>query len=219
MTSRTRTWAESSASSATDPELTELGALYARHAPDLQRSDQLPLLLAAARGHLRLAGVRAAGEPLIRVREPEEEPGAGPVVEIVTDDMPFLVESLLAGVARAGAEAQRVIHPIVVVRRDAHGELVEVLTAADPAAPPADAMVESWIHLDLLPTDVAHADLERELARVLRDVREVVEDAEPMVRRARQVADALPQRLDLVDGTRPADVAELLRWLADGHFT
>ncbi|WP_233159868.1 NAD-glutamate dehydrogenase [Pseudonocardia sp. MH-G8] len=217
MTSRTREWAEPSA---TDPELTDLGALYVRHAPDLERADQRPLLLAAARSHIQLARVRAAGEVLIRVREPEEGTGpAGPVVEIVTDDMPFLVESLLAGVSRAGAEAERVIHPIVVVRRSAGGDLVEVLTEADPAAPPPDALVESWIHLDLLPTDLPRAELEHKLTRVLRDVREVVEDSEPMVQCARRVAGELPDGSAVSGDTRPADVAELLRWLADGHFT
>ncbi|TQM14666.1 NAD-glutamate dehydrogenase [Pseudonocardia kunmingensis] len=217
MTSRTREWADLPA---TDPELTDLGALYARHAPDLERADHRPLLLAAARSHLQLARVRAPGEVLIRVREPEEGPDpAGPVAEVVTDDMPFLVESLLAGVSRAGAEVQRVIHPIVVVRRAPDGELTDVLTDGDPAAPPPGALAESWIHLDLLPTDVPLADLERGLTRVLRDVREVVEDSEPMVQRARRVADELPGSGVAPGGTRPADVAELLRWLADGHFT
>jgi glutamate dehydrogenase len=217
VTSRTREWADVPA---TDPELTDLGALYARHAPDLERAEHRPLLLAAARSHLQLARVRAPGEVLIRVRDPEELPGpAGPVAEIVTDDMPFLVESLLAGVSRAGAEVARVIHPIVVVRRDADGDLVEVLTDADPAAPPPDALAESWIHLDLLPTDVPLADLQRGLTRVLSDVREVVEDSEPMAQRARRVADELPGSGAVPGGTRPADVAELLRWLADGHFT
>ncbi len=221
MTSRTREWAESPAPDPEpiDPALADLGALYARHAPDLQRGDHLPLLLGAARGHLQLAQVRAAGEPLIRVRDPQEGGEAGPVVEVVTDDMPFLVESLLTAVARAGAEAERVIHPIVVVRREPTGELAEVLTEADPAAPPGDAHVESWIHLDLMPTGVDRADLEQALARVLRDVREVVEDAEPMAQRARRLADDLPGRSVAPDGTNPADVAQLLRWLVDGHFT
>jgi glutamate dehydrogenase len=233
VTSRTR---DRAAEPAPDAALTDLGALYARHAPDLQRGggDHLPMLLAAARGHLRLADRRAAGEPLIRVRDPEPGPGQddavqdgsaqggpvqGPVVEIVTDDMPFLVESLLAGVARAGGEVLRVIHPIVVVRRTADGELEEVLTGADPAAPPPGALVESWMHLDLAVSSAAAADLERELARVLRDVREVVEDAEPMVRRARDLADEVPSRPTAAGGTPPAEVAQLLRWLADGHFT
>jgi glutamate dehydrogenase len=112
-----------------------------------------------------------------------------------------------------------VIHPIVVVRRGSSGELAEVLTGADPAAPPPGTLVESWIHLDLLPTDVQPTDLEEVLARVLHDVREVVEDAEPMVQRARQVAADLPHRPAGSGETNPADVAELLRWLADGHLT
>jgi glutamate dehydrogenase len=221
VTSRTREQAESPATDPEpiDPALADLGALYARHAPDLQRGDHLPLLLGAARGHLQLARVRAAGEPLIRVRDPQDGADAGSVVEIVTDDMPFLVESLLAAVARAGGEAHRVIHPIVVVRRGSTGELTEVLTEADPAAPPADALVESWIHLDLVPGDVDRAELEQALARALRDVREVVEDADPMVQRALQVADELPRRSAVPDDTDPAAVAKLLRWLADGHFT
>jgi glutamate dehydrogenase len=221
VTSRTRERADSPATDPEpiDPALADLGALYARHAPDLQRGDHLPLLLGAARGHLQLAQVRGAREPLIRVRDSHEGADTGSVVEVVTDDMPFLVESLLAAVARVGVETQRVIHPIVVVRRDSTGELEEVLTEADPAAPPTDALVESWIHLDLMPTDVARADLEEALARVLRDVREVVDDADPMVQRARHLADELPRRSTVPEGTNPADVAELLRWLADGHFT
>ncbi|WP_308283470.1 NAD-glutamate dehydrogenase [Pseudonocardia nigra] len=227
MTSRTR---ERAAEPAPDTELTALGALYARHAPDLRGvgGDHLPVLLAAAKGHLRLAARRAPGEPLIRVRDPEPPaaPGPeddlaelGPVVEIVTDDMPFLVESLLAGVARIGGDVQRVIHPIVVVRRAEDGELTEVLTDADPAEPPADTLVESWIHLDLSPATVPTPDLERELGRVLRNVREVVEDAEPMVGKARKLAETLPSQPADPEGTHPADVAQLLHWLADGHFT
>ncbi|MDN5749817.1 MAG: NAD-glutamate dehydrogenase, partial [Pseudonocardia sp.] len=228
MTSRTHERASGS-----NPELAALRALYARHAPDLERlsGDHLPLLLAAARSHLELAGTRMAGEPLIRVHDASPEPAGaetahaertgstGPVVEIVTDDMPFLVQSLLAAIDRAGGEVQRVIHPIVVVRRDADGGLVEVLTEADPASPPAGATVESWIHLDLAPQAVAHEDLASRLNKVLRDVREIVGDAEPMLARARAIADELPAQAPSGATVRPADVAELLRWLADGHVT
>ncbi|GAA2564059.1 NAD-glutamate dehydrogenase [Pseudonocardia hydrocarbonoxydans] len=204
------------------PELTALRALYARHAPDLERlsGDHLPMLLEAARSHVELAGRRAPGETLIRVRDARVDGAvSGPVVEVVTDDMPFLVQSLLAEVARAGGEVTRVIHPIVVVRRDADGGLDAVLTDADPAAPPADATVESWIHLDLEPTEVAHEDLSARLAATLRDVREIVDDAEPMTATALRIADALPAQAPPGATAQPRDVAELLRWLADGHVT
>ena len=140
-------------------------------------------------------------------------------MEIITDDMPFLVESVQAAAVRAGCEVQRVIHPIVVVRRTGSGELAEVLTAEDPAAPPPGTLAESWIHLDLAPAPVRPADLEAALDRVLRDVRTIVEDGAAMVDRARELADALPTEPVVAGGTRPADVADLLRWLADGHFT
>ena len=77
----------------------------------------------------------------------------------------------------------------------------------------------SWIHLDLAPLTTPVADLESRLARSLGDVRQIVEDAEPMRERALEVADALPSRPLRPRGTPPGDVARLLRWLADGHLT
>ena len=205
------------------PELTALRALYARHAPDLERhsGDHLPMLLAAARSHVELAAHRTPGEPLIRVRDarPEAGPNAGPVVEIITDDMPFLVQSLLAAVARTGGEVTRVIHPIVVVRRAADGSLEDVLTDADPAAPPAGATVESWIHLDLEPLPLSHDELAARLSAALRDVREIVDDAEPMLATALRIADDLPAHAPPGATAQPRDVAELLRWLTDDHIT
>jgi glutamate dehydrogenase len=220
--SRTR---EQAASAEPGPELAALGELYARHTPDLARmaEDHQPLLLAAARSHRLLAGRRARGQELIRVRPPQPVPGkpdddVGAVVEIVTDDMPFLVESVLAGIQRVGAEVKRVIHPIVVVRRAGDGELLEVVTAADPAAPPVGAIAESWMHLDLaspLGRDggVDPDEVERELAGVLAGVREVVDDTPRMVDRARALAD------ETAETGAAAEVADLLRWLADDHFT
>jgi glutamate dehydrogenase len=161
---------------ASDPDLAALTALYERHAPDLSG----PLggnggeLQIAARAHLALAEHRAAGEPVVRV---ENAPDGGLVVEIVTDDMPFLVAALLAAITRAGGEVRRVLHPIVVVRRAPNGKLADVLTRADPDAPPPDALAESWTRLELAPLAVAPRDLEAKLIRVLREVREIVADA------------------------------------------
>ena len=54
---------------------------------------------------------------------------------------------------------------------------------------------------------------------MLRDVREIVTDAEPMRARAREIADALASGPAPPGSTPQADVASLLRWLVDGHFT
>jgi glutamate dehydrogenase len=204
--------------SPSDPDLAALTALYARHAPDLIG----PLggsggeLEVAARAHLALAEHRASGELVIRV---ETAADGGLVIETVTDDMPFLVAALLAAISRAGGEVRRVLHPIVVVRRAPDGKLAEVLTRADPDAPPPDTLAESWTRLELAPLAVPPDKLEAKLTGVLRDVREIVADAEPMQARAREIADALASGPAPSGSTPQADVASLLRWLVDGHFT
>ena len=54
-------------------------------------------------------------------------------IEIANDDMPFLVDSTLNVLNELGCPILFVLHPIIAVRRDARGKLIEVLA---PAAPP-----------------------------------------------------------------------------------
>ena len=199
-------------------DLSALETLYVRHTPELEETgDTHAELTAAAREHSRLASRRDAGEELIRI-QPAEEPGAGAVVEIVTDDMPYLVESVLAAVRRSGAEVRQIVHPIVVVQRSPDGTLRHVLPDADPAEPPTGALAESWIHVDLVGD--APARLQGDLTAVLADVRQVVRDAPAMAHEAVAAAGRLLDGDTPDDAASPAgDVANLLRWLADGHFT
>ena len=93
--------------------------LYRRLAPvELNRRDP-KALTAAACSLLSLAAVRAPGQPLVRVT-PE---GAQTVVEIVTDDMPFLVDSVEMELDRQGAHVDLLLHPVVTLRRDPEGRL------------------------------------------------------------------------------------------------
>ncbi|NMH94809.1 NAD-glutamate dehydrogenase, partial [Pseudonocardia bannensis] len=206
---------------AAEPELAELCRLYARHAPAEALGSDDPAeaaatLMDAARTHRRLAGRRTPGDPLIEVRRL----AAATVVELVTEDMPFLVESVLAGVGRIGARVRRVIHPVVVVRRTVTGELAGVLTAAAPDTPPPGALAEVWMRLELDPfPDDEVEDLAAELREVLSDVREVVEDRDRMAEIALGVAADLATRPPGLPTAEVQDAARLLEWLVDGHFT
>ncbi|WP_181782757.1 NAD-glutamate dehydrogenase, partial [Pseudonocardia pini] len=214
--SRTR---EQTAAEQADVELDRLTDLYARQTPaDGATAEEGPSpgFREVARGHRALAAHRVAGDPLVRVD--------GRAAEIVTDDMPFLVGSVLAAVGRTGAEVRRLLHPIVVVRRDAVGDLLEILTEADPASPPKGALAESWIRLELDAVADPEA-LAATLRDALHDVREVVEDGDRIARRARTLADELlaeelvPRGVRTDRGSERHDVAQFLRWLADGHYT
>ncbi|RZS31315.1 glutamate dehydrogenase [Herbihabitans rhizosphaerae] len=208
------------------PDLADLIRLYYRYIPPEEIIDDDPNdLVGAVRSHLTLANQRVQGRPAVRVINPTQaEDGwttLGTVVQIVTDDMPYLVESVSAALVRSGVQVQRVVHPIVVVRRDVAGGLREVLPAADPGNPPDDAFAESWMYIEVdLVTDANRGrDIENALQSALTDVREVVEDTDKMIDTATSLADELEASPPPLEAEQVQDGAGLLRWLAKDHFT
>ena len=84
-------------------------------------------LYGAALSHWSFARKREAGHARIRVFNPTvEEHGwqsTHTVVEIVNDDMPFLVDSVTMEVNRHGLTLHLILHPILAVERGADGAL------------------------------------------------------------------------------------------------
>ncbi|MGW4226114.1 NAD-glutamate dehydrogenase [Streptomyces bauhiniae] len=201
---------------------------YYLHTAPEDLADRDPVdVFGAAVSHYRLAETRPQGTANVRVHTPTvEENGwtcSHTVVEVVTDDMPFLVDSVTNELTRQGRGIHVVIHPQVVVRRDVTGKLIEVLPTGPHGELPHDAHVESWIHVET-DRETDRADLKQisaDLLRVLSDVREAVEDWEKMREASVRIAD------ELRDEPRPADLPaaevdearELLRWLSADHFT
>ncbi|MFF5444377.1 NAD-glutamate dehydrogenase [Streptomyces sp. NPDC012888] len=215
-----------------DTVLAYLQRYYLHTAPE-DLTDRDPVdVFGAALSHYRLAENRPQGTANVRVHTPTvEENGwtsSHSVVEVVTDDMPFLVDSVTNELSRQGRGIHLVIHPQVVVRRDVTGRLIEILgpdcDAHGPrTARPHDSLVESWIHVEI-DRETDRADLKQitaDLLRVLSDVREAVEDWEKMREKARRIA------ADLVEEPTAGDLSEheleeaceLLYWLADDNFT
>ncbi|MFI5613345.1 NAD-glutamate dehydrogenase [Amycolatopsis sp. NPDC051903] len=209
------------------PEIGDLIRLYYRHIPaDEIVGDDPVALVGAVRSHLQLAKQRMPGRPAVRLLNPTAAQDGwtreATVVQVVTDDMPYLVDSVAAEFARDGVQVHRIVHPIVVVSRDVTGELIGLHPDADPADPPAMSAAESWMYVEIdLVTDPNRArELDNRLSSVLGDVREVVEDADKMAQTAISVAEQLEQDPPkLPDPSQVTEGARLLRWLADGHFT
>ncbi|MFC7310495.1 NAD-glutamate dehydrogenase [Streptomyces monticola] len=209
-----------------DTVLSYLQRYYLHTAPE-DLADRDPVdVFGAAFSHYRLAETRPQGTANVRVHTPTvEENGwtcSHSVVEVVTDDMPFLVDSVTNELSRQGRGIHVVIHPQVVVRRDLTGKLMEVL----PAGAPTDAhdtLTESWIHVEI-DRETDRADLKQitnDLLRILSDVREAVEDWEKMRDAALRIAEELPSEptADDLQNQEVEEARELLRWLAADHFT
>ncbi|HLT11993.1 MAG TPA: NAD-glutamate dehydrogenase [Micromonosporaceae bacterium] len=174
-------------------------------------------MLAAVETHLALAQQRLKGELKIEIEQTDDQT----VVLILTDDMPFLVDSVTAAVSGAGLELGLLAHPQMVVRREALGRLIEVRPGVEPDDAGPDDMVESWMRVEVgrIRDDAALTELRNTLQRVLTDVREAVEDWPRMRSRALALADELATAVLPVPDKDITDSVALLRWLADDHFT
>ncbi|NUO58047.1 MAG: NAD-glutamate dehydrogenase [Hamadaea sp.] len=203
-----------------DLDTAQLVSRYWRFAPDEELVGQTPTaMLTAVRAHRELAAGRVAGELKLRIALTPD--GHHTAIEIVTDDMPFLVDSITAALSARNLDVHMLVHPLLVVRRAALGELVEVCADVEPDDAIAGDQIESWMRIETDPIrdETENEQVGEELRRVLTDVREAVEDWPRMRARALELADDLATAELPVPDKDITDSVELLRWLADNHFT
>ncbi|GAA3471406.1 NAD-glutamate dehydrogenase [Nonomuraea roseola] len=196
--------------------------VYYRHVAAEDLLDRDPVdVYGPAMSHRQLAETRPQGRAVVRAYTPTaEENGWDPghsVVEVVTDDMPFLVDSVTMELDRHDIGIHLIVHPQMRVRRDMTGRMLgrgqEDVTG--------QMLVESWMHIEIdrqADPEVLRS-VEADLQRVLSDVRHAVEDFAKMRALAVQTAEDLTMNPPPLEPAEVEDSLDLLRWLADGHFT
>src|SRR5215813_6272815 len=189
-----------------------VGKFYQHVPPDdiLGRSPRD--LCGAALSLWRFAERRRPGQAKIRVHNPDSlaDGWSSPhtIVEIVNDDMPFLVDSVTLAINGSERVVYLVIHPIITVARDPQGRLLEVGDAE------AAGRRESWMHVEITRTSDRDelARLTQTLSGVLADVRVAVEDWAPMRERLKELLDELARPPSPpMQPTELAEVEEFLR--------
>ena len=194
---------------------------YAQVAPvDLVESSA-DNLYGAALAVWGFAQKRPSAAPKIRVYNPRlEEHGwksSHTIVEIVNDDMPFLVDSVTAELNRLDLEVHLIIHPIFAAERDAKGEL-KSLQARD--AGPKAARQESLMHIQVTEQPAErHEEIAQGLTRVLADVRAAVEDWQGMRELCRGIIAELENSPPPLPAEEIAEGLAFLKWIDDDHFT
>jgi glutamate dehydrogenase len=185
---------------------------------DLKERD--PAYLAAvALDHLRFGGQRK-GKPLIRIFDPSRDRDGfasdHTLVMLVTDDMPFLVDSLGIVFSQAGIGVHFIVHPVLQVERDAQGKL-KTLTAADAGS----KRRESWqfLEIDRQLDPAKIQELERRILSTLGDVRAAVSDWRAMRERAHSLAKELDATPGSIARAEVREAKALLEWMGENHFT
>ncbi|KPK07988.1 MAG: NAD-glutamate dehydrogenase [Betaproteobacteria bacterium SG8_39] len=190
---------------------------FRRVAPDDLAEHAVEDLFGAALSHWDFARQRAPGRERLRVFNPDmDEHGwqsTHTVIEIVTDDMPFLVDTVTMAVNRCGLTLHLFVHPIVNVSRDAAGR--RRATAEGPA------LRESFMHVevDRQVDPAAQQALAGEVARALADVRSAVADWRAMRDKIVEITARLEAGPPPLPADELAEARAFLDWLANDHFT
>jgi len=177
-------------------------------------------LAGAALSHWELGRMRTPGTPRVRVFNPSaSEHGWAvrhTVIEVVNDDMPFLVDSATMEANRQGLTMHLRVHPVYAVQRDAGG----ALTGLWPRGEMPQAARESWMHIevDRLVEPEARARLAAGIERVLGDVRAVTADWKQMLARLIDVVSELDGQVPAPAQAELAESRAFVEWLAAGNF-
>jgi glutamate dehydrogenase len=194
---------------------------YFAHVPyeDLQGRDE-KIMARAAISHLDFGAVRRKGQPLIRFFNPTLEDhgyeSAFSFVEMVNDDMPFIVDSVLAAINRQGLTVHITVHPVVRVKRDNSGKITKVARADSDTG-----NLESYVRFAIdKETDAQHIKLlKQEILKVLADVRVAVRDWQKMREKMCEARGLMEYGPAGVDDELRGESQKLLEWFVEDHFT
>lgn len=211
---------------------------YYEHVTDDDVRSYTPeTLLERARYHRSLGERREPGQAVIGVLNESD----ASLVAIVTDDMPYLLPSVTAEIARDTASIRLLVHPTFSVQRDpATHRLTEIHrgphrtglpTGVEPSAATAahepvaaqegydgGSLAEAWMAIEIprLPDESSAGLLVGRLQKVLGDVRAAAEDTEAI---HVELAHEIQELGGAAKEDKPArEAQELLRWLGDGNF-
>jgi len=190
---------------------------------DLARYPEALLKTLAQEAYAHLAAPRPANRESIRLTEHAYEQGGRmrefTVLEIVNDNMPFLLDSTLAELVEQGYDVHLVAHPVLAVARDQAGGLqrfVGLAKAAVPTGTHKESLIH--IHLDRIDNESARARLVEALARVYADVRSAVQDWPAMRARLAMAVEEYKLNPPPLSSDEVAEAVQFLEWLADDNF-
>jgi len=150
---------------------------------------------------------RESGKPKIRVVSSEKTT----IIEILNDDMPFLVDSISAEITRHALEIKRIIHPIMRVERDNEGKLVNISETGKP---------ESFIRIETSRiTRLAQEEkLVADLELLLKNVRYAVDDWQAMNGKIAEGMKDIQAASSHFAAEEIKEASDFLNWIANKNF-
>ncbi|WP_233872961.1 NAD-glutamate dehydrogenase [Paraburkholderia adhaesiva] len=198
---------------------------YLQHYYDFADTDDLKSrstadLYGAAMAHWQTAQRFVPGSERLRVYNPILEQHGWhsdhTIVEIVNDDMPFLVDSVTIAVNRLGLALHSALHPVFRIWRGKDGGISRA-SVGSASADDGQSQLASFIHFEVDRCGDAQLDaLRDEIARILVDVRASVEDWPKILDVARETIKIMKSREKTAEDI---EARAFLEWMVADHFT
>ena len=189
-------------------------ALYERAAPDDLERYQPEELAAIGEQAWTFLAERKPGTAKIAFTPARLTPDIA-VLEILNDDMPFLVDSVLGELSERAVDVRLLVHPVFTVERDEAGRLT-----AFRGVRKGEGRRESFIHVHVRGIEDAaqRADIVHALEDVLADVRVSVQDWRAMLARVQEVTADLKTTTTPLPADEIAEAIQFLQWIAADNF-
>ena len=196
--------------------------MYKYASPEKLANRPIDELYAAALSLWKYCDQRDANTCKIRVFNPTLEehgwPASHTIIQIVTDDMPFLLDSITSNLLEEGNDLHMLVHPIMERTRDENGKIIP----RGAKGKKGQKVTESIMYIEITAmTDPAQITaLEAKLTQVLDFVRAAIDDWTPMLAKMDEVRKnltALPK--SAVDPEQIEEAVSFLEWLKDDNFT
>ncbi|KAA5803967.1 NAD-glutamate dehydrogenase [Alkalicaulis satelles] len=133
------------------------------------------------------------------------------ILEVIGQDRPFLVDSVMGEIAGMGLDVLAMFHPIVQVRRDSDANRV-----GSGGRVIKESMIQ--VHVDRLSPE-SRARLEQEIMAALIDLRDAVDDWQGMLDQMDEVIGHIASAPTSAPKDELEESLAFLRWLREGHFT
>ena len=183
----------------------------ARYQADEQR--------AIAADSFAFIAARKPGIPKIRIVNPDGESAALKtisVVEVLNDDMPFLVDSVMAELNERHLDVRLMAHPVLEVTRDETGAFIGLGAASDVLTSRRESFIH--VHVGRLADQTAD-EIITGLQKVLADIRCAVDDWKPMLARIGATILELKTNPPPIPVDEIAEAIQFLEWLIANNFT
>ncbi len=179
-------------------------------------------LYGSALAFLSFAQNRSAKQTLVRVYNPNYSDfgwkSPHTIIEILSEDKPFLVDSITSSLAGQDFDLHLITHPILPVKRDSQGNLLEI-GQKNCGNLSEGCQFESFIRveIDQQSGEAFLSDITTKIEQILSDVAVCVEDWPAMQKMALEVENSLTDYKQS-GGPDLEEAQAFLKWMQDDNF-